>query len=1305
VIALGTGLPAIPERLLLAHARGEVLFIAGAGISQPAGLPDFRALVLRVYAQLDTAVHAVISGIPRSGCNHLGTDLSGLTNQQAAEVRRFVRGDYDVVLGMLERRIDGQSHDKSRVRQSVDSELRAPDVQPAPIHGALMRLADRGGAVTIVTTNFDLLLEDAAKRSRTAVQTYALGGIPRPGRSDDFTGVLHIHGALDRNPARTSDLIVTDQDFGEFYLRRRVVPDLIYDAARLFNLVLVGYSANDPPMRYLLNAVAADGTRFDDLKERFTFVGTNAPDPVALEDWKSRGITPIPYNAANGHSALFGILERWAALSAINGKRRLVDAEVKRIVRTNRGSAIDADRDLFDHLIRRSDSNEHVRLSALASKQKADLGWLDAIAAIATENDREPPLMRPRWANLNKVDRATFHATTTFLIGRLEERTTVDWALQLKLNDTIKRLALLELIDSRDGRKISEPWRSAWRLIEESWNNPAVEGHALTGAYDAQDRLRAGERSGSLITAIVKLVAPLQKIEPFSGLHLHYRKLPRRPKKVEDLFSTGLTSGRIVDPGVLELDGLTDRSFLLSLAHVLEAAVVNGLYIARRIGWDGEFRLWKLGQLHRVYYVPADKRADREHEPDEFHQGIAPSVKLLHAVVSRLVDIDTSSAVQFARRWKLTNSPVHTRLWAALSRDSRVTPTNEVGALLLSLDDRRFWNLGDYPEIAELRAMRFGELDPHEQAVLTARIRKYPPRNQWSRKANANRVKNARRYWAVRELRRIEITGALLPKRDKAWLDAMIHEFPDLAQMSRLDEGFLDTPKARFVPPNPDSRYDLLAGKERLKALEAALSSARGGWDDDHPAIRAADWIRLPENPVHVLVDLEYISDGGAAFPKVWERFGWAHSPAMEQGEDATQLDLPAESARVLSLIDKLPEATVRQAIDGVSHWLSEWKRQVVVLPEGLIVWLKLWPIAVEVTNAQQPVEEEVHLNTVAQSSDDSEQMDLDTLNTPAGELVGVFLAACPELRGNDRPFDVDSAPRKMRDAIITTIGRSGLIARHRMIEFLPYFLRADPDWTREYLITPLIADNSETIALWRAVARQTRFTDVLKIIGDQMADRATDRRLGRETQRSLVFSLVIECLHAFREQREPAVPFARIQQMIRSIDDEIRTYGAEAIQHFILVSASHEEGQARWSPEQLFRSAAAPFLLQVWPQERSLATPGVSQAIADLPATAQGAFAEAVDAIERFLVPFDCWSMLDYGLSGKEDDRPNLSTIDNHEKAAAFLRLLDLTIRTSEGSVIPYDLADALDQIRKIAPNIAENQAFRRLATAARWG
>ena len=42
-------------------------------------------------------------------------------------------------------------------------------------------------------------------------------------------------------------------------------------------------------MRYLLNAVAADEGRFDDLKERFIFVGSDEPDTVALQDWRAQG--------------------------------------------------------------------------------------------------------------------------------------------------------------------------------------------------------------------------------------------------------------------------------------------------------------------------------------------------------------------------------------------------------------------------------------------------------------------------------------------------------------------------------------------------------------------------------------------------------------------------------------------------------------------------------------------------------------------------------------------------------------------------------------------------------------------------------------------------------------------------------------------------------------------------------------------------------------------------------------------------------------------------------------------------------
>lgn len=726
---------------------------------------------------------------------------------------------------------------------------------------------------------------------------------------------------------------------------------------------------------------------------------------------------------------------------------------------------------------------------------------------------------------------------------------------------------------------------------------------------------------------------------------------------------------------------------------------MNGLDIARRIGWEGE----RLGLLYRVYHVPVAERAAGDDEPDKFHRGIAPSVKLLHAVVSRLVAVDLSAAMEFVHRWKLTNSPLHLRLWAALSRDARVTPASEVGTKLLSLEDRRFWNLGDYPEIAELRAKRFGELNSHEQAGLMARIRRRPPRSHWPRKADPNRVENLRFYRAIQELRRIEIAGARLPQRDKAWLDARVLEFPDLVQMARLDEGFLGYRRLRWVSPNPDSQYDLLAGVERLKALEAALAGARGGWDDD-PSERAADWIRQEGNPVRVLVDLESVPDGGGAYARVWERFGWAHSSVLGRGEDAAQRDLLAGSARVLSLIAKLPAATVRQAIDGISHWVSSWATQVVVLPEGHSVWRKLWPIAVDATNAKQPIEDGGLLKTVVPSSGAHEPEDLDTLNTPAGKLVGVFLLACRTVQSGDQPFREGNSQRSMRNAIEAALGAAGSIVKCRLIEHMPYFLATDKPCTLKNLVWPLLADSFEARTLWRVVGRQQLSFDVIAVLGDAMADRAVDTRLDRDTRRSLVFGIVLDCLHAFKAVRDPAVPHIHIQQMVRKLDDEVRVDGAEAIQRFVRdVSALHEEQPAPPSPEQLFESAAKPFLQQVWPQERSLATPGVSRALAELPAAACEAFAEAVTAVERFLVPFDCWSIINFGLYSEEGGMPKLSSIDTPKKAKALLRLFDLTIGTAEGTVVPHDLADALDQIRTVAPKLGANQVFRRLATAAR--
>ena len=151
--------------------------------------------------------------------------------------------------------------------------------------------------------------------------------------------------------------------------------------------------------------------------------------------------------------------------------------------------------------------------------------------------------MRPRWISLNEKDRGTYRSMIAFLDGRLEERETVDWAVRLNSDDFVKRVAVLDLVDSPGGRKLREPWRSAWHLIEESWGNPAVESDASTGAYDVQHRLQLGDRSGALVSAIVDLVSPRLKVEAFSSLDLHFRRLPKYPKTFEDLFSVVISLG------------------------------------------------------------------------------------------------------------------------------------------------------------------------------------------------------------------------------------------------------------------------------------------------------------------------------------------------------------------------------------------------------------------------------------------------------------------------------------------------------------------------------------------------------------------------------------------------------------------------------------------------------------------------------------------------------------------------------------------------------------------------------------------
>ncbi|VVM47497.1 hypothetical protein [Pseudomonas fluorescens] len=906
-------------------------------------------------------------------------------------------------------------------------------------------------------------------------------------------------------------------------------------------------------------------------------------------------------------------------------------------------------------------------------------------------------------AYLDEQDRASLQTIMAFLQQRLADVGTIDWALSLKPQQRVERLAIEYLLQGSPGRNLDEPWSSAWQLIEESWISSRLELDPSTAIYDIQNRLRAGDRSGAVISRIVTCVMPSLCVEARDSWRRRFANKPSRPTTFEQLLSVKLTSGELIDLDVLELAQLTDVTFLNELGVALESAVNLGLQVARRLGWNDQDHFWKLGDLRRVYYSIGTPDDDNGRDPDAFHTGIAPAVKLLFAVVERIAEISLPNARQFVERWRAEQSSVHTRLWAAAARNPELVMPTQVIAFLANLDDLHFWNLHIFPEIAELRAIRFGDLDLQSQKTIAKRIHKGPPRNFWPKRVEPEKIKEARTYQAVREFRRIEAAGGVLPLDSQEWMNSNLSRFNDLVDMG-VDGGLPKGPTAHWVQPNPDSKYDSMTGVTRLRALEAALLTSRDGWGHS-AAAGANDWVQEFENSQLVLGDLESAGNGGDDFPFVWNRFGWAHSPTIKDGNSILTRDLQAEAERVLSMMNQVTENTLSVAIEGVCSWLDAWRTQVVFSNLGLPVWAKVWPLAVAATNKQTAHTDDANLNAlVRNANDDDEPMDLDTLNTPVGKLVGVFIEAWRSLAGAEVLFAEGTITRTMRDTAISATGRSGLIVRHRFIEHLPYFLRSDRHWAEVNLISPLLINDDTSVPLWRAVARRTRYSDVLKIIGNEIVVRANDRRLGREARQSLVFSLVIESLHSFREEREPAVSNPKILQMLRNLDDEIRATAANAVQQFVreLSANKSDEIEAPGAAE-LFRKAVAPFLKQVWPSERSLATPGVSGAFAVLPAASEDAFGEAVDVIERFLVPFKCWSLIAYGLYGEVHGVKRLSIIDNEYKAKALLRLFDLTIGSSDGAIIPYDLTEALDQIQYVSPELTKDPIYRRLSTAAR--
>ena len=668
--------------------------------------------------------------------------------------------------------------------------------------------------------------------------------------------------------------------------------------------------------------------------------------------------------------------------------------------------------------------------------------------------------MRAYRSQLKEHDREAILLAKEFLRKRLQERATIDWALALKPDDTEKRMAIVELVTT-PGVLRREPWRSAWRLLAESWEQSNREPHDVESIHALANRLKEGDRSSSWIAAILEHVRPRLEVKEFDSIHRHFLPAPKQPTKAGHLFQIELSRGPLVDLSLLNLPK-SDARFLRSLARALDSAVLAGIELALSIGWDGEIGL---SQLRQVMNSPDD--------PDQFSQGLvgslAPSVKLLHVVVSRLVDVNPKFAIEFVRRWRATDTSIHLRLWSSLSCDPRVTPSSEVGDALLSLTHARFWDDYTYPEIAKLRATRFKDLDRGGQGRLLRRILRLPPRSLFRQ---PDEIEKRRIYGAALALQRITKGGGVLSDTASSWLRERRQEFPDLMA---ADEESHRRRRRAFVPPTgPDAKYDLLQGAPRLKALEIALTASTGtGRGAAQEGAEA--WIRRPDKALVLLDDLCAEVSEKTPYSGVLSWFYWFHSTG--EGGDPSTRDLPGECQRVLSISTKLSDRWLSDLVNDTVYWLWKWREHAFRLPEGFALWSRLWPIAVSKTSSGRSPDEPSDLNDPARDNEPPERVAERVFASPVGKLVEAFVSICPDLRKEKRPFERGRNLRTMRDAVESASGLSGIYARFELVRKLDYFYQADEKWAKRTLVAPLLKDDDHTsLPLWHAVALHSRF-------------------------------------------------------------------------------------------------------------------------------------------------------------------------------------------------------------------------------------
>ena len=1279
--------PDIPDELLLALDEGKVMFFCGAGVSQAyAGLPNFLELTKTVLKELGVTAskpaYKILKSIPEIDKQ---TGVSGLIS-------------LDRVFGELEKtaiRENKKTFAKRDIESIVAKALRTPKDVDLTAHRILLDLSTTtDGCTRLVTTNFDRLFEEYRTRRRAKkLKTWQRPRFPNPDEMDTFDGVVYLHGMVnEKYNGSDNSFVLSSASFGDAYLTEGSATRFFKEIISKYTVVFVGYAADDPPVRYLLEALG-EGKRSSESKKIYAFQSGTSQE--AFEKWDNKNAEAI---ACDNHDLLWDTLDAWAKRA-----KNLTRWQDKIIAMARKGpeNLLPFEREQVSHLV----SSKKGAHRFCESKNPPPATWLCVFdsarrlvvpTTMLQENGDEievAPFERyglamdpdPESIDLNnnfiKQDMRT-NPWDAFDINdqdKLEGQGNLIVQMRgyyaLSVGELPKRLEHLgawiaEVSDQNAAiwwavRQAGIHWRvqdkirrslryktnpashivQAWHYLFDSWQSKSDDRNPiLSGWYSFEGDLKKFDWDMAMVRRYEDLTKPRMVPRPsyYRGVIAPQKNVKTDFRQLIELdisYSSAIHGIEIPDKCLTDITAVWKRN--LDMAIYLEKE--KGYYFSIR-----------------PLIIPTDGQDT---------SGIRASDNLTNIVfyytylLERWLKYKPQQAQAHIKAWDNDDDNVYARLRIWACQFPELVPNKELGQFFATMSRYFFWNSAHQHDLLFTLKTCWSRMPvPAKQAIGRLLLQGYEkPEGQEEQKYILYRARRVllRLVW----LKENDCVLDIDYDKEMALLQKDDPEFkPEYTKsVDRSTDGLVH----RVISKTDPSVLCGLPFSEILDKSEKEINR------HDDFSVEHDPFAGLCETqPVHAFAVLRYEAKQGNHRAWAWRKFLY---------REGCKDDSERMKRFIAEILARLPDEVAVQIIHALANWTSKASEQLT---------LPCVPVFERLTKRLVKIMQENHkhedLKTEPKNSD--HDWNMYTINSPLGYLAEALFndPRIKKLKTNQSP------PPNWINLAKDMLDLPDDLGRYALLTFtyrLGWFYQTDPQWTHDNLLQPLFDGNPDTTEAWWGGylwgVRYLPTPELFKKIKFYLLKRASNQGIQTRHDSHMMPQFILSNW-GYGDEDKKRISDSEFRDILLNAGDDFRSKVLWQVETFCKEDAS----PPHWNKKRLA------LLEKVWPREILAKTPQTSERLIQFAFSDESAFPRLTKAIIPLLGEIKQGHVFSI-LHGAEEN----CLIDKHPE-----RVLEILYKVlpQNANQWPYEIEKVVDRIATADPELKHDPRFKELQR--RW-